>query len=273
MLLYRLGPEGFYAVQNTSGQVRYLHSDPFEDPIASWSLGRTVDIGSIPLLVPILPGKIIGIGRNYVKHAQELNNPVPCEPLIFLKATSSVIGPSAPIILPAQSERVDFEGEIAVVLKHMLCNADRQQASRGILGVTAANDVTARDLQRKDATFARAKSFDTFCPLGPAILLSPDLDKLRLTTRIHQEVRQEAHVGEMIFDIPELISYVSRIMTLLPGDIILTGTPEGVGPLQAGDTVEVEIHGMPPLRNPVEARSPEISSPDHRPESEPLEAS
>ena len=255
LLLYRLGPEGFYAVKEGTDKARYLHSDPFDEPPGAWQTGRPVDISEIPLLVPVHPPKIIGIGRNYVAHAKELQNPVPEEPLIFLKAPSSVIGPKAPVILPPESERVDFEGEIAVILKRTLRHADRDMAARSILGVTAACDVTARDLQRKDATFARGKSFDSFCPLGPAILVRPDLEELSVTTRINGEVRQEGRVTDMIFDIPFLISYVSRIMTLNPGDVILTGTPEGVGPIQDGDTIEVEIPGLPVLSNPVEARS------------------
>ncbi len=256
MQLLRLGPEGFYALRDDSGKVRYLHSDPFVDPPGSWELGRVVvDAEQVPLLVPVHPGKIVGIGRNYVNHAKELDNPIPEEPLVFLKAQSSVIGPSAPVILPPESARVDFEGEIAVILKQELYRADREQAERAVLGVTAACDVTARDLQRKDATFARAKSFDTFCPLGPSILLNPPLDELRLTTRINGEIRQQGNSRDMIFDIPALISYVSNIMSLLPGDVILTGTPEGVGPLRAGDTIEVQVQDLTPLSNPVEQQS------------------
>lgn len=255
MFLYRLGPEGFYAVQDESGKARYLHSDPFEDPVGGWQTGRVVDVEAVPLLVPVQPHKIVGIGRNYVNHARELDNPVPEEPLIFLKSPSSVIGPSAPIVLPPESEHVDFEGEIAVVIKSTLRRVDRAQAERGILGVCAACDVTARDLQRRDATFARAKSFDSFCPLGPAIWVRPPWQDLRLTTRIGGEMRQQGHVADMIFDIPYLVSYVSRMMTLHPGDVILTGTPEGVGPLQDGDRIEVEISGLAPLINPVEALS------------------
>lgn len=255
MLLFRLGPEGFYAVQDASGKARYLHSDPFEDPPGGWQTGRVVDVDAVPHLVPVQPHKIVGIGRNYVDHAKELKNPVPDEPLIFLKAPSSIVGPHAPVVLPPQSERVDFEGEIAVIVSRTLRGVSRDQAARSILGVCAACDVTARDLQRKDATFARAKGFDTFCPLGPAILVRPDLDRLQLTTRVNGEVRQDGRVADMIFDIPYLLSYVSHIMTLMPGDVVLTGTPEGVGPLAAGDRVEVEVSGLPPLVNTVESRS------------------
>ena len=256
--LVRLGPEGFYAVRGEGGKLRYLHSDPFEDPRAQWQLGRVVAervSEDVPRLVPVSPGKLIGIGRNYADHAKELDNPIPQEPLFFLKAPSSVIGPATPVVLPTISEQVDFEGEIAVVLKRVVQEADRYQAEQAILGITAACDVTARDLQRKDKRFARAKSFDTFCPIGPGILLDADLSSLRLTTRINGKIRQEGHSRDMIFDIPELIRYVSMHMTLYPGDVILTGTPAGVGPLSPGDVISVELEGLDPLVNPVEARS------------------
>lgn len=252
-LLYRLGPEGFFAATDPSnGRVRYLHSDPFHTPQGQWSYGRPVDPESVPLLVPLAPGKIIGIGRNYADHARELNNPIPEEPLIFLKAPSSVIGPRSAIVLPPESERVEFEGEIAVVLGQTLRRADAQRASAAILGITAACDVTARDLQRRDATFARAKSFDTFCPLGPAILLSPDPERLELVTRVNGEEKQRGRTRDMLFGIVDLLVYVSAMMTLEPGDVILTGTPAGVGPLVDGDRLEVSIEGLGTLECPVE---------------------
>jgi len=178
---------------------------------------------------------------------------VPSEPVIFLKAPSSIIGPAAPIVLPPESERVEFEGEIAVIVGRRLSRADAATARASVLGVTCACDVTARDLQRRDPTFARAKSFDTFCPVGPAVYVGADLDDLAVTTRLNGEVRQEGHVGEMIFPIPELLAYVSRMMTLEPGDLVLTGTPAGVGPLADGDRIEVEVSGVGVLSNPVES--------------------
>jgi 2-keto-4-pentenoate hydratase/2-oxohepta-3-ene-1,7-dioic acid hydratase in catechol pathway len=256
MLFYRTGPEGFYAasaVDAADADPRLLFSDPQETQPAAWELGRRVDLAATPLLAPISPGKIVGIGRNYALHARELGNEVPTEPVIFLKAPSSIIGPQAPIVLPPESQRVEFEGEIAVVLRHRLCRASEQQARQAVLGVTAACDVTARDLQRRDPTFARAKSFDTFCPLGPAVRVAPDLDDLAVVTRVNGEVRQEGHVREMIFSIPELLAYTSRMMTLNPGDLILTGTPAGVGQLQDGDVVEVEVSGVGVLSSPVES--------------------
>lgn len=253
MLLYRLAPEGFFAATAPDGGVRILVSDPFETPPGAWEYGREADPEGSGFLVPVVPGKVVGIGRNYRDHAAELGNPMPPEPLVFLKAPSSVIGPGAPVVLPPESERVEFEGEIAVVIRHRLTRASEAEARAGILGVTCALDVTARDLQKRDATFARAKSFDTFCPLGPAVLVEPDTEGLEVVTRVNGEERQRGRTGQMAWGIVELVTYVCRHMTLEPGDVILTGTPAGVGPLAAGDVVEVEVPGVGVLRNPVEA--------------------
>ena len=252
-MLYRLGPEGFYAAHDDEGQLRVLFSDPFEVLPGGWEFGRIVESGPTGVLPPVYPGKIVGIGRNYRAHAEELGNPVPDEPVIFLKAPTSIIGPGGTIVLPPESERVEFEGEIAVVIRRRLHRAGRDEVQHAILGVTCACDVTARDLQRKDPTFARGKSFDTFCPFGPGILVEPDLADLEVITRVNGEERQRGRTEMMLFDIPELLSYTSRMMTLEPGDIILTGTPEGVGPLSDGDRLEVEVSGVGVLSNPVEA--------------------
>ena len=256
MLLYRLGPEGFYASHDEEGQLLVLYSDPFEMLPGGWEFGRGVESGPdgpLGILPPVHPRKIVGIGRNYRAHAEELGNPVPDEPVIFLKAPTSIVGPGTPIVLPPESQRVEFEGEIAVVLRRQLRRARRADVRGAVLGVTCACDVTARDLQRQDPTFARGKSFDTFCPIGPAILLEPDLDDLEIVTRVNGEERQRGRTDRMLFDITELLVYTSRMMTLEPGDIILTGTPEGVGPLSHGDQLEVEIMGLGVLSNPVEA--------------------
>jgi 2-keto-4-pentenoate hydratase/2-oxohepta-3-ene-1,7-dioic acid hydratase in catechol pathway len=253
MLLYRLGPEGFFAATDEESRLRVLYSDPFELHPGGWELGRVVETGARGVMVPVQPGKIVGIGRNYPAHAEELDNPVPDEPLLFLKSPSAVIGPKVPVVLPPESERVEFEGEIALVLRHRLRRAGPEEARRAILGVTCACDVTARDLQRRDATFARSKSFDTFCPLGPAIGVEPDLDDLELITRVNGSERQRGHSREMRFDFVELLVYASCQMTLEPGDVVLTGTPAGVGPLAAGDRLEVEVSGVGVLENPVEA--------------------
>ncbi|MEE8277517.1 MAG: fumarylacetoacetate hydrolase family protein [Thermoanaerobaculia bacterium] len=252
LLLYRIGPEGFYAVGEGEGGLRILYSDPFETRPGGWEYGRSLGNASLGLLPPVLPGKLVGIGRNFREHARELDSPPPEEPILFLKAPSSVIGPRAPIVLPPESERVEYEGEIAVVLRDRLRRADAREARAAILGVTCACDVTARDLQRHDPTFARAKSFDTFCPLGPAIRVDPDLDELEIVTRLNGEERQRGRTSEMSWGVVELLVYASRMMTLEPGDVVLTGTPAGVGPLQDGDRLEVEIEGVGVLENPVE---------------------
>jgi 2-keto-4-pentenoate hydratase/2-oxohepta-3-ene-1,7-dioic acid hydratase in catechol pathway len=253
MLLYRLGPEGFYVATDDAGEPRILHSDPFEDRPGGWRFGRRVALESEPLLAPVVPGKVVGIGRNYVEHALELDNPIPTEPVLFLKSPSSVIGPRAAIVLPPESARVEYEGEVAVVLRQTLRRASREQARAAILGLTCACDVTARDLQKRDPTFARAKSFDTFCPLGPAIDVAPDLDAFEVTTRVNGEVRQRGHAGQMSFGILDLLVYTSRMMTLEAGDVLLTGTPAGVGPLAHGDQLAIEVSGVGVLENPVEA--------------------
>ena len=254
MLLYRLAPEGFYAAADPDapGRLRTLFSDPFETLPGGWEFGRDVDPATAAFLPPVRPGKIVAIGRNYADHAKELGNPMPEEPLFFLKAPSAVIGPNAPIVIPPESERVEHEGEIAVVLRHRLTRATADEARDAILGVTCANDVTARDLQKKDGRFARAKGFDTFCPLGPAIWAGADVEDLEVILRVNGAERQRGHVRQMAFPIVDLLVYVSRMMSLEPGDVLLTGTPAGVGPLVDGDRVEVEIPGLGVLSNPVE---------------------
>jgi 2-keto-4-pentenoate hydratase/2-oxohepta-3-ene-1,7-dioic acid hydratase in catechol pathway len=253
MLLYRVGPEGYYAAETNEGALRVLFSDPYEIPPTEWRLGRKLEVEPKGLLVPVVPSKILGIGRNYVQHAKELGNPVPDEPVLFLKAPSSLIGPGASVVLPPESERVEFEGEIAVVLRQRLSRASADEARAAILGATCACDVTARDLQRRDATFARGKSFDTFCPIGPALLLEPELEALSVETRVNGKVRQQGSSSEMIWGVTELLVYASQMMTLEAGDVVLTGTPEGVGPLAPGDELEVEVSGVGVLENRVEA--------------------
>ncbi len=260
MRLYRLAPDGAYAVLETgepgSSGLRVLESDPFQSAPGEWKLGRAIDFQPSLLetafLAPVRPGKIVGIGRNYREHARELNNPMPAEPVIFLKATSSLIAPGEAVVLPPESERVEHEGEIAVVVGRRLKRASPDEARAAVLGVTCADDVTARDLQRKDATFARAKSFDTFCPLGPAILVGADLEGLEVFTRVNGEQRQHGKASDMTWGIVDLLVYTSRMMTLEPGDVLLTGTPAGVGPLVAGDRVEIEIPGVGILRHSVQ---------------------
>ena len=203
---------------------------------------------------PIRPGKIVCIGRNYLEHARELGNEVPAEPLFFLKPSSSIIANGEMILLPEQSQQVEFEGEIGVVIGTPLTRASEGDAEDAISGVLAVNDVTARDLQRKDSQWTRAKGFDTFCPLGPVASPPDDLTTLTVVTRVNGVERQRASAKEMAFSIGKVLSYVSHVMTLEPGDIVATGTPSGVGPLAPGDVVEVEIEGISKVSNPVQAR-------------------
>jgi 2-keto-4-pentenoate hydratase/2-oxohepta-3-ene-1,7-dioic acid hydratase in catechol pathway len=202
-------------------------------------------------MMPLRPSKIIGIGRNYVAHARELGNEVPEVPILFFKPPTSLIGPGETILLPRVSQRVEFEGEIGVVIARRIRNADTDLAERSIGGYVCVNDVTCRDLQKTDGQWGRAKGFDTFCPAGPRIASGLDWRNLELTCRVNGVERQRAKATEMHFSIPELVSFLSQIMTLEPGDLIATGTPAGTGPLHDGDTVEVEISGVGTLSNPV----------------------
>lgn len=212
------------------------------------------ELGDVKLLLPpVQPGKLVCVGRNYAAHAAEHDSEVPEEPLLFLKPPSAVIGHEAPIALPAVSERVDHEAELAVVIGKTARKVTRKEALDYVLGYTCANDVSARDLQRRDGQWTRAKGFDTFAPLGPCIETELDPGDLPITCRVSGEVRQEASTADMVFDVPTLIEYVTAIMTLEPGDVLLTGTPSGVGPLSPGDIVEVEVEGVGILRNPVRA--------------------
>jgi 2-keto-4-pentenoate hydratase/2-oxohepta-3-ene-1,7-dioic acid hydratase in catechol pathway len=197
------------------------------------------------------PSKIVCVGRNYLEHARELGNEVPSEPLIFLKPPSSLIGSGDAILLPPQSERVEFEGEIGVVIGRRLRNVSEDDAVAGIQAIVALNDVTARDLQRRDGQWTRAKGFDTFCAVGTPRPALASLNKLEVVTRVNGQERQRGRSADMAFSIPFLISYISGVMTLEPGDLIATGTPAGVGPLAPGDTVEVEVVGVSTVTNPV----------------------
>jgi 2-keto-4-pentenoate hydratase/2-oxohepta-3-ene-1,7-dioic acid hydratase in catechol pathway len=199
------------------------------------------------------PGKIVCVGRNYREHAKELGNDVPAEPLIFLKPPTTIIGEGNPIVLPAVSSQVEYEGEIGIVIGATLKRASESAARAGIRGVVAVNDVTARDLQKRDGQWTRAKGFDTFCPVGPLHAAPDDLSSISVVTRVNGVERQRATAAEMVFAIPAVLVYISRIMTLEPGDLVATGTPAGVGPLADGDVVEVELEGLSRIRNPVQS--------------------
>ncbi len=203
---------------------------------------------------PLRPGKIVCVGQNYRKHAAELGKAVPVEPLLFLKSPSSVIGPGEPILLPPESERVDHEGELGVVIGKAMTDVPEDEALAYVFGYTAANDVTARDLQRRDVQFTRAKSFNSFCPLGPFMRTTLTHDDVGIQVHVGETLRQEGHTSDMVFGVPRLLAYISAVMTLEPGDLILTGTPSGVGPVLDGDVVRVRLSGLGELRNPVATR-------------------
>jgi 2-keto-4-pentenoate hydratase/2-oxohepta-3-ene-1,7-dioic acid hydratase in catechol pathway len=216
-------------------------------------------LADVRLLSPILPSKVVCVGRNYAEHAAEMGNEVPKEPLLFLKPSTAVIGPRDAIRLPAQSKQVEHEAELAVVIGPPGARrADRAAAERAIFGYTCANDVTARDLQKADVQFTRAKGFDSFCPLGPWIETDLDpqtfIDGVAVQTYLNGDLKQDGSTKDMVFDVPALIAHVTSVMTLLPGDVLLTGTPEGVGPMNPGDEVEISIAGIDTLTNKVALR-------------------
>ena len=211
-----------------------------------------IPLADVKLLAPVIPrSKVVAVGRNYREHAAELGNEAPAEPLLFLKPNTSVIGPGDTIVRPRQSSRVDFEGELAIVIGSIAKNVSEADAASVVFGYTVANDVTARDLQEKDGQWARAKGFDTFCPLGPVIETEFEVASQAIETRVNGEVRQSGRLDEMVHSVASVIAYASAVFTLLPGDVILTGTPAGVGPIVAGDTVEVTVEGIGTLSNPV----------------------
>ena len=224
-------------------------------PWTRWTRGsRSWRLSGVRLLAPVDPRKIVCVGRNYAAHAAELGNEVPKEPLIFLKPSTAIIGPDDPIILPEYSRRVEHEGELGLVVARRCSHlTDQEDPLSYLAGYTALNDVTARDLQKADVQFTRAKGFDTFCPVGPWIESALDPSDLAVETRVNGSLRQSGRTSLMLFSPDIIVRWISRMMTLEPGDLIATGTPAGVGPLASGDTVEVSVQGVGVLRNPVQA--------------------
>ena len=211
-------------------------------------------LSAVKLLAPVLPSKVVAIGRNYAAHASEMGGEVPERPLIFLKPSTAVTGSGDSIAYPPSSERVDFEGELAVVIGRLCRDVPEERAGEVVFGYTCANDVTARDQQKADGQWSRAKGYDSFCPLGPWIETELDIADLQLTTTLNGEVKQDGRTSSIVHKVPALIAYITSCMTLLPGDVILTGTPEGVGPMSIGDEVAVEVEGIGRLVNKVVAR-------------------
>ena len=239
-------------VVDTDGTWQLVEGDIFGD----WKPGDTIASGDARLLAPLEPSKIVAIGRNYKDHAAELGNPLPAEPLIFLKPPTSIVGPGEPIVIPSGVGRVDHEAELGVVIGARARHVKEQDASKYVFGFTCVNDVTARELQKKDVQFTRAKGFDTFAPLGPSIVTGLDYHApagLLVEGYVNGDRRQTGSTKDLIFSIDYLIAFVSAVMTLLPGDIISTGTPAGVGPLKAGDSVTIKVEGVGELTNPVRA--------------------
>ncbi len=236
----------FGVVNGTS--IDIIKGHPFSDLEFT---GVNLDLEKVKILSPVLPSKVVCVGKNYADHAKELGGEVPAEPVIFIKPSTTVIGENDQIVLPTQSTNVHHEVELAIVISHLCKNVDVSRAGEVILGYTIANDVTARDLQNSDGQWTRAKSFDTFCPLGPWIETELDPTNLDLTCEVNGQVRQSGNTSEMVRTAHEMVSWISTVMTLLPGDVILTGTPAGVGPIVNGDIVEVTISGIGTLSNPV----------------------
>ena len=246
----KAGDDIAYGVADAEGVLVYKGS-----PFVAWEPTETVvPWPNVKLLAPVLPTKVLCVGKNYEDHATEMGGDVPDEPLIFMKPATSVIGQNQPVIYPSQSKEVHHEAELAVVISRPARNIKAEDASQYIFGYTAANDVTARDLQRNDGQWTRAKGFDTFCPLGPAIETELDpLERLALIAKVNDEVRQAGFTSDMVFGVAEVLEYITAFTTLLPGDVILTGTPSGVGPVEPGDVMEIEIDGIGSLVNRVAA--------------------
>ena len=245
-----LGSDPQFGILEGENQIRLIAGDPLYSGILK--LDETVSLTDVKLLAPVIPrSKVVCVGKNYADHAAEMGGDVPKEPIIFLKPNTSVIGPNDVIRWPIQSNRVDYEAELAIVISRICKDVPKEKAADVIFGYTIANDVTARDIQKTDGQWTRAKGFDTFCPVGPWIDTEFKPASQRITTVIKGETHQNATLNQMVFDIPTIISFITSVMTLLPGDLILTGTPSGIGPLTPGEDVVVSIQDLGELRNEV----------------------
>jgi len=249
-----IGTDPHFGVLNDQDQILVLKGDPLFSGIVPTE--TKIALADVRLLAPIIPrSKVVCVGKNYADHAAEMNSEVPKEPIIFLKANTTVIGPHETIQWPKMSERVDFEGELAIVISRICKEVPREKVGDDIYGYTIANDVTARDLQTRDGQWSRAKGFDTFCPLGPWIETDFTPGDQKIVTTLNGQVKQSEPITSMIFKIPEIIEFISSVMTLLPGDVILTGTPSGIGPMAAGDEVTITIDGLGSLSNKISPRA------------------
>ncbi len=246
---FKKGNEGPYFGVLEGERIRLFEGSPFNEDFRETQ--RFFWLSEVKLLSPTTPSKIVAVGLNYRDHAEELNMAIPQEPLIFLKPSSSVIGPGDAIICPSMSRQVDYEAELAVIIGKRAKDVREEDAFDYVLGYSCLNDVTARDLQKKDIQFTRSKSFDTFCPIGPVIENELDPSNLPIRSFVNDELRQDSNTSLLIHNVPKLLSFISQIMTLFPGDVIATGTPFGVGQIHPGDTVKVAIEGIGELINPV----------------------
>jgi 2-keto-4-pentenoate hydratase/2-oxohepta-3-ene-1,7-dioic acid hydratase in catechol pathway len=248
-------PDGvaFVSIEGPAGDsaeaiAREIAEHPFGTPTFT---GRQWPLADVRLLAPILASKVVCVGKNYAAHAAEMGGEPPEDPVIFLKPNTAIVGPNVPIVLPPKASPVHYEGELAAVIGRPCKDVPAARAAENILGYTIANDVTARDEQRKDGQWTRAKGHDTFCPVGPWIATDVDPSDLELRTEVNGEVRQHSRTSLMIHDVGAIVEFISAVMTLLPGDLILTGTPDGVGPIEHGDTVSITIEGIGMQTNPV----------------------
>jgi 2-keto-4-pentenoate hydratase/2-oxohepta-3-ene-1,7-dioic acid hydratase in catechol pathway len=248
-----VGTDPLFGVLNDQDAILVLRGDPIYSGIVPAE--KSLKLSDVKLLAPVIPrSKVVCIGKNYADHAAEMDSEVPSEPIIFIKPNTSVIGPNEVIIWPRMSERVDYEAELAIVIGRICKEVPASKAKDVIYGYTLANDVTARDLQKKDGQWSRAKGFDTFCPLGPWIETEFIPGDQKITSTLNGEVKQSSMLSEMIFKVPQIIEFVTNVMTLLPGDVILTGTPAGIGPMPSGASITVAIDGLGALTNKVSSR-------------------
>jgi 2-keto-4-pentenoate hydratase/2-oxohepta-3-ene-1,7-dioic acid hydratase in catechol pathway len=248
-----VGTDPLFGVLNDQDAILVLRGDPIYSGIVPAE--KSLKLSDVKLLAPVIPrSKVVCIGKNYADHAAEMDSEVPSEPIIFIKPNTSVIGPNELIIWPRMSERVDYEAELAIVIGRICKEVPASKAKDVIYGYTLANDVTARDLQKKDGQWSRAKGFDTFCPLGPWIETEFIPGDQKITSTLNGELKQSSMLSEMIFKVPQIIEFVTNVMTLLPGDVILTGTPAGIGPMPSGASITVAIDGLGALTNKVSSR-------------------
>lgn len=248
-----LGSDPLYGILEEDNRISIISGDPIYHGIQKTA--ATVELSKVRLLAPVIPrSKIVAVGKNYADHAAEMGGVVPEEPIIFLKPNTSVIGPGDTIVWPAIAPTIDYEAELAIVIGRVCKEVPKERVNDVIFGYTMANDVTCREIQRKDGQWMRAKSFDTFCPLGPWIETEFVPGNQRITTTLNGEIKQDAHLSDMMFKVPDIIHFITQVMTLLPGDVVITGTPAGIGPMPERATVAVAIEGLGQLTNKVSAK-------------------